>query len=132
MSEFISTTKKISVLLVDDCAETLDVLGIQLKLLPNIGRVFKATCISEAWKCLQRNSVDLVMVDIHLGKESGFELCSAIGAYFPTLYVVICSIDSDPATKRQAYKIGAMDFIEKPVALAELRRMLKEYEHVAI
>lgn len=123
---------KVRVLLVDDSIETLDVLKAQLKFIPIVDAIFQATTVAEAWKYLvnQRNKVNIVLIDIHLGQENGFELCSGLATAQPDLYRVMCSIDADPITKNYAYQVGANDFIEKPVAMDELRRILGNYEQV--
>ncbi len=120
------------VLLVDDSMETLDVLKAQLKFIPVVDAVFQARTITDAWTCLlsHHSDVNIVFIDIHLRQGNGLELCAALATALPDLYRVMCSIDADPITKNDAYQVGANDFIEKPVAMYELRRILENYQQV--
>lgn len=122
----------VRVLLVDDSLETLDTLKIQLKFIPSIDHVFQVSTKTDAWNFLlqQPNEVHIVFIDIHLGNENGLDLCASLAKALPDVYRVVCSIDADPITKNDAYEVGANDFIEKPIAMSELRRILENYEQV--
>jgi len=56
---------------------------------------------------------EIIIIDIQLGKESGFELVSQIKAAFPQIKVVIYSMFDTLGFKLQAKDLGAQGFISK-------------------
>ena len=56
---------------------------------------------------------EIIIIDIQLGKESGFELVSQIKAAFPQIKVVIYSMFDTLGFKLQAKDLGAEGFISK-------------------
>lgn len=76
------------------------------------------------------NSADLLLLDINLGNESGFELCKELRekTQMPILFISARSSDDD---KIIALNIGGDDYIQKPyslgVLLAKVKAVLKRY-----
>jgi CheY-like chemotaxis protein len=68
----------------------------------------------------QQSQFDLALVDVMLGRDSGYELTGELiarsGEYLPVLLVTAGTIDRD-----RGYAAGADDFIGKPIESAELR-----------
>lgn len=64
---------------------------------------------------------DLIIIDINLPKKSGFEILSDIQKHTNRAFVpkIMCSIDNSRETRIAAYKMGADDFIEKPIDMEE-------------
>lgn len=56
---------------------------------------------------------ELIIIDIQLGKESGFDLLSKIKSDFPQIKVVIYSMFDTLGFKLQAKDLGAQGFISK-------------------
>lgn len=56
---------------------------------------------------------EIIMIDIQLGKESGFELVSCLKTKFPQVKVVIYSMFDTLGFKLQAKDLGAQGFISK-------------------
>ncbi|MBR5348027.1 MAG: response regulator transcription factor [Lachnospiraceae bacterium] len=87
-----------------------------------------------ARKFLNENEVSLILLDINLGKGSGFELCKTIRetSDIPILFVSARNTDDD---KLIALNIGGDDYIEKPyslgVLLAKVKVTLKRYGKTA-
>lgn len=72
---------------------------------------------ADSKSCLEKleSSVlpEIIMIDIQLGKESGFELVSCLKTKFPQVKVVIYSMFDTLGFKLQAKDLGAQGFISK-------------------
>lgn len=75
-----------------------------------------------------RTHFDLVILDIHLGSDSGIELAREL-RQMPLLSaatLVALSADSQPEQVAQALRAGFADYWTKPIELAELHRRLDQ------
>ena len=84
-----------------------------------LNRILKATSQTSAQNGifqLQNDShkfPELAIIDIQLGKESGFELLGRIKSEFPQIKIVIYSMFDTLGFKLQAKDLGAQGFISK-------------------
>jgi NtrC-family two-component system response regulator AlgB len=89
---------------------------------------------------LRESKFDAVLLDLHLGRQSGLSLLPTIAKLRPNLPVVMFSAQGTVKTAVQALQQGAADFLEKPftreqfnTVLARLRRlsdMGRKIEHL--
>jgi putative two-component system response regulator len=71
---------------------------------------------------LASKGVDLVLLDLAMGKMDGFEVLSAVSRLLGDeefLPVVMLTGSDDPGTRRKALAAGAMDFLHKPFDAVE-------------
>ena len=77
--------------------------------------------VAEAAQLFQSAAPDLVLLDIGLPDGSGLDLCRSMsqqsGGRVP---IVVLTCRRDLATRLQAFKAGAQDYIAKPFAVQEL------------
>jgi two-component system response regulator RegX3 len=79
---------------------------------------------------LAQNKTDLILLDINLGKSSGFEICKKLRSSMdmPILFISARTSDDDVLL---ALNIGGDDYIQKPyslsVLLAKVKTVLKRY-----
>ena len=84
----------------------------------------------DCFKFLEEHTVDVILLDINLEKESGFELCKKLRKTLdaPILFISARSSDDDILI---ALNIGGDDYIKKPyslsVLLAKVKAVLKRY-----
>ena len=73
----------------------------------------------EALEDLRADRYDLVLLDINMPGESGFETCRAIraGSEIPIVMLTVRSSEKD---KVRALEAGADDYVTKPFAMGEL------------
>lgn len=69
---------------------------------------------------------DLVLLDIHLPDGSGLELFERIHAVDATLPVIFMTASAASATVIQAMKLGAFDYLMKPLDLGTVRERLQQ------
>ncbi len=79
--------------------------------------VLVATSGEEALKVLKEDVSSLVLLDIWLPGIDGIEVLKLIKAEFPGLRVIMMSGHGTIETAVRATKLGAFDFIEKPLSL---------------
>jgi two-component system, NtrC family, nitrogen regulation response regulator NtrX len=80
----------------------------------------------ESLKLLDRRNFDLIFLDVWLPGKDGIEVLKEIRARRPYQYVIMISGHGTIETAVQATKLGAFDFIEKPLSL---EKMLLVLEH---
>ena len=72
------------------------------------------------WKKVQEEMPDLVLLDIWMPGLDGIETLEKIKALYPTLQVIMMSGHGNIETAVKATKVGAYDYIEKPLSLEKL------------
>ncbi|MCR8643414.1 response regulator transcription factor [Paenibacillus sp. N1-5-1-14] len=88
------------------------------------------TSSEECLQFLEKNETSLILLDINLGQDSGFELCKKLRqtTEIPILFISARSSDDDILI---ALNIGGDDYIQKPytlsVLLAKVKAVLKRY-----
>jgi two-component system response regulator AtoC len=111
-----------TVLVVDDEIRLLDVLS---SLLEGLGyRPLTASSGGGALDLLERETVDLVLMDLRMPGMSGQELLAELRRRHPTMPVVIMTAYSSVRDAVQAIKDGAFDYIDKPIEQDELATTL--------
>jgi two-component system nitrogen regulation response regulator NtrX len=83
-----------------------------------------ATSLAEARERL-REAVDIVLLDVRLPDGSGLDLLAEIARTAPDTVVVMMSGHATIDTAVQATRLGAYDFLEKPLALDKLLVLLR-------
>ncbi len=108
-------------LLADSTAEYFELFGVSS---------YAVYTAKECRAFFTENSADLLLLDINLGGESGFQLCKELRekTQIPILFISARSSDDD---KIIALNIGGDDYIQKPyslgVLLAKVKAVLKRY-----
>ena len=82
--------------------------------------VINAMSGAEAMEKIQEELPDLVLLDIWMPGKDGIETLADIKASYPSLQVVMMSGHGTIETAVKATKVGAYDFIEKPLSLEKL------------
>ncbi|KGD63702.1 Fis family transcriptional regulator [Alcanivorax nanhaiticus] len=112
------------VLVVDDEADLRELLVITL------GRMkLKATAaesLGAAKSKLESERYDLCLTDMNLGDGTGLELLQHISLHCPEMPTAVITAYGNMETATEAMKLGAYDFISKPVALDRLRQLIED------
>jgi two-component system response regulator YesN len=66
-----------------------------------------------ALEFLQKNEVDLMMVDLAMPVMSGIELMKIVGQRYPKIYSVVLTFHQDFDYVQEALRLGAIDYIAK-------------------
>jgi two-component system, chemotaxis family, response regulator PixH len=87
----------------------------------------RATSSEDAKVKLSQNRPDLILLDVVLPGESGFELCRELKEHPETksIPVVMCSTKSSEMDKFWGMKQGAASYLTKPIVPEELVRTIR-------
>jgi DNA-binding NarL/FixJ family response regulator len=110
----------IKIVIVDDFKETAESLSMLYGLRKDVQIVALAHNGDQLWSVLQEHEVDLISLDIQLGRENGLELCQIIHHKYPKIFTVICSVEATIENQRLAAEAGASYFLAKPVSIADI------------
>lgn len=114
------------VLIVDDEEDMLWMLQRNLDSgIPNI-ETFAAQSGNEALDILNGNEIDLVITDINMPGMSGLELLTEVSSKWPDAKVIIMTAYPSNAFENKARKEGAVQFVEKPFDIQDMRKIVEE------
>lgn len=106
--------RPITVLVVDDDPEQVDLLT---RLVSHSGMV--ALPAYSGRQCLQqarRRAVDAIVLNVVMPEMSGLEVCAALRGKAATrsVPIILLTAKDDTATRREAMRLGASEFVAKP------------------
>ncbi|MCA3010594.1 MAG: sigma-54-dependent Fis family transcriptional regulator [Phycisphaerales bacterium] len=118
------------ILVVDDTVEYLALVEAYLR-----GSEFEVTTADGGQAALERcreQAFDLILLDVTMADLDGYEVCARLKhdprtAFVPVIFLT--ARPADEAEKLAAYRLGAIDYIQKPIhrdeLLARVRVMLR-------
>ena len=117
---------KYSILIIDDEENFRE--GIAQYLSQEGYETFEAESVSTARSVLSKNAVDIILLDVQLGKEYGPSLLSEINRMRPTPKTIIITAYGEVDIAVNSMKNGAFDFLSKPIDFTVLQTTLKHAE----
>ena len=108
----------ISVLLVDDEEAFVQTLAKRLTL--RRFDVHTATRAEKAFATLREHRIDVVVLDVKMPDLDGIEATKDIKASYPLIEVVLLTGHANMEASLEGMKIGAFDYLLKPVNIDEL------------
>lgn len=129
LTQLLATKQAYSVLIVEDDPE------IRNYLYENLGESFtvhQASNVDEAMRVLDKTAVSLVLSDVMMSGENGFELCERIKqdvnyAHIPVILLTALSMEEQ---QLYGFAVGADGYITKPFSVAYVKmriiRLLQE------
>ncbi|MEM9400604.1 MAG: sigma-54 dependent transcriptional regulator [Verrucomicrobiota bacterium] len=82
--------------------------------------VLKAENASQALQVLQKDHVDLILLDIVMPEKDGMKFLQELRVLYPDLPVIMVSAVTSTRTMAEAIRLGAVDFISKPFEAEDL------------
>ena len=108
----------INILIIDDDKNTRFLLYEILKM--NNFNVFQATNGLEGLDMLEKERIDLVIVDIMMPKMNGYEFTKELRSYNSNLPILMISAKQLPGDRKKGFLAGIDDYMSKPVDHEEL------------
>lgn len=110
---------KFNILIVDDDIETLKMIS---KVFEARGRgVFCSPTGASAMAIIEKEKVDLVLLDIKLPDKSGLDVLKEIKSKYPSLSVVVVTgFGYEDELVNKALQLGASGYVSKGVPVREL------------
>src|SRR3984957_18872839 len=113
---------KPTVLVVDDEPDLCELLSITLQRMDLGPRT--ANGIIAAQRLLKAEQFDLCLTDMQLPDGDGLELVEWMQLHTPSVPVAVITAHGNMETAVRALKLGAFDFVSKPLDLAGLRKLV--------
>ena len=92
--------------------------------------VYEASNTDEALSTIRENTIDLAILDLKLGGESGIDLLKLLREHYPLLPIILMTAYATIETAVTAIKLGANDYIQKPINLdmlsMKISKLIKE------
>jgi two-component system response regulator PilR (NtrC family) len=113
---------KPAVLVIDDEPDLCELLSITLQRMDLNPRT--ANTVAAARRLLKAERFDLCLTDMHLPDGNGLELVEWMQQNTPAVPVAVITAHGNVETAVRALKVGAFDFVSKPLDLAGLRKLV--------
>jgi len=113
---------KPAVLVVDDEPDLCELLSITLQRM-NLNPRTTGT-VASAQRMLKTERYDLCLTDMQLTDGNGLELVEWMQQHSPSVPVAVITAHGSMETAVRALKLGAFDFVSKPLDLAGLRKLV--------
>jgi two-component system, NtrC family, response regulator PilR len=113
---------KPSVLIVDDEPDLCELLSITLQRMDLSPRT--ADTVAAAQRLLKTDPFDLCLTDMQLPDGDGLELVKWMQQHTPSVPVAVITAHGNMETAVRALKLGAFDFVSKPLDLTGLRKLV--------
>ena len=115
-----------TVVFVDDNADVRELYRLELQ---QAGfHCMLSASLSELYDLIEKESIDLILLDNYLKSESGIEAIPEIIRRAPSSRVIVLTRSSSPDNIVKAIKNGAYDFIAKSTSAKEVVSKLKQVQ----
>ncbi|MEF2144527.1 MAG: response regulator [Desulfovibrionaceae bacterium] len=112
------------VLLIDDEAEFLSALSERMRLRGM--DVTTASNAADALEAIKNDTFDAIFLDLQMPGTDGIESLRKIRDINPDLQVILLTGHATVDKGIEAMKLGAMDFMEKPADVEQLREKVRK------
>jgi signal transduction histidine kinase/ActR/RegA family two-component response regulator len=119
---------KVNILLVDD--QQAKLLSHEVILAEMGEHLLKATSAREAFECLLKNDVALILIDVCMPDLDGFELAGMIREhprFQNTAIIFVSAVMLEHLDQLRGYRLGAVDYVPVPVVPELLRAKVKVF-----
>jgi DNA-binding NarL/FixJ family response regulator len=119
---------RVRILIVDDSERWRRSVHALLSIIPHLEVVSEASDGLEALEKCEEFRPDLVLLDIHLPKMSGFEVARRLSELSPSTKILFLSSYQSPEVMKEALKVGS-GFVVKADAARDLLPLVKAMIH---
>jgi len=111
-----------AILIIDDNEQ----FGLSLARMISDDNLSVSTALNstQAFSILKKEQIQMILLDIKLGDESGIDVLSRLIDMYPGIPVVMLTGFASIETAVQSIKLGAFDYIQKPVKYEKLIKLI--------
>lgn len=121
----------LKVVIVDDETVIAESLTSKIQMFcRDVAVVGAATSIEDAMKIIDIQKPDVILLDIHLNDESGFELVNELQLEYEDYEPAIIFITAYDEYALKAFKVNAIDYLLKPVNVEELQSAFEKVRKI--
>ena len=123
-----SESNKVNILLVDD--QQAKLLSYEAVLAEMGETLIKASSAHEAFECLLKNDIALILIDVCMPDLNGFELARMIREhprFERTGIIFVSAVMTTDLDQLRGYELGAFDYVPVPVVPEVLRAKVKVF-----
>jgi len=95
-----------------------------LRAFPDIQLLGEAETVTQAWNFLERHPVDLIFLDLSVGKENGLDLIEQL-----TRPPLVIALTAHPQHAVRGFTLNLVDYVLKPVEEERLRMAVDKAHH---
>ncbi|WP_349925450.1 response regulator [Bacillus altitudinis] len=88
----------------------------------------KAKSAKDLWEALQKEQVDLILLDVYMPDELGTSLLPLLRERHPEVDVIIITAATETMLLRDALHYGVVHYLIKPVTAQKFTQVLTEYK----
>lgn len=120
-------SERIGIFVVDDHMVVHD--GVRAMTERETGMQFcgGATSAEEALRMVGKSEADIVLLDLRIGSENGFELCQQLRAKFADVGILVFSAFGNAELLTQAIRAGANGYVLKDTNTSRLPAIIREF-----
>lgn len=121
----------IKILLIDDEKDALEAMKMGLEK-ENSYKIFTSLSRNEAINTIKSTRIDIVVTDLKLKDGSGLDIVNLIKEKYPEIYVIVVTAYGSVDSAVDAIRSGAIDYMQKPIRLQELKRVVNRLSETLI
>lgn len=87
-------------------------------------KILEAADVPSAIKVLEREAIDLILLDVYLGKAKGPELLKWLRETHRKAEVILITADNSVETIEESFKFGAIDYLIKPFSFSRFEEAI--------
>ena len=117
----------INVLIIEDDPMVAKFNALYLESIPGFSVAGIAKNAEDGWELYQTNKVDLILLDVYMGKKTGLELLIDFRRADDPVDVIIITAANDKQSVQTALRNGAVDYLIKPFSFERFQEALLQY-----
>ncbi|HSI82636.1 MAG TPA: response regulator [Candidatus Methylacidiphilales bacterium] len=114
------------ILIIDDQHDILRILEREF-LKNKLATILTASNIAQAVSIVEQRGIDLLITDVRIGTENGFDLVKQVRERSPGTGLMMMTAYRSPGLRQMADQLGVAFFIEKPFAVSNLLHAVEHF-----
>lgn len=82
---------------------------------------------AEALEAYRAGKADVMFLDLTMPVMDGYQVLETLKAEGLNSFVIVVSADIQPKAQERVKQLGAIAFVQKPVKMDEIQRVLRDY-----